>query len=217
MSIRLPCLKKRDEVLALIKESSLGKLNYTMGVDRGYDLGVLEFPFAMWQYGQVKPLELPGIDDSPKELLKPFNQVNAMYYFSEPGIVQFLSHYYQAMNEMGYYGYDIDPFEKYLPDTEDITWDFTLTPYGLDTTFNPNTLEFMHDFVQNRGDNMLYIYGEYDTWTATGVKITGPADALVMIQPKGYHGAHITAFPEEDQEKIYAKLSAWLGFTVPVK
>ena len=214
---QIAMFEKKDEVLALIKESSLGKMKFTMGIERGYDLGVLEFPFAMWQYGQVKPLELPGMDDSPKDLLKPFIQVNAMFYFSEPGIVQFLPHYYQAMNEMGYYGYDIDPFQKYLPDTVDITWDFTLTPYGLDTTFNPNTLEFMHDFVQNRGDNMLYIYGEYDTWTATGVKITGPADALVMIQPKGYHGAHIGAFPEEDQDLIYETLSRWLGFTVPVK
>jgi hypothetical protein len=215
---QIAMFEKKDEILDLVKESRIGKMKFTMGLDRGYDLGVLEFPFAMWQYGQVKPLDLPGMDNTPEELLQPFNRVNAMFFFSEPGIIQFLSHYYQAMNEMGYYGYDIEPFQKYLPDTTDITWDFTLTPYGLDTTFNPNTLKYLHDFVQNKGDHILYIYGEYDTWTATGVtKITGPADAMVAIQPKGYHGSQIRTFPEEQREKIYAKLSEWLGFTVPVK
>ena len=29
------------------------KWNFTMGVERGFDLAVLEFPFVMWQYGQV--------------------------------------------------------------------------------------------------------------------------------------------------------------------
>ncbi len=216
---QIALFEKKDEIMPIIKEAARKRnWNFTMGIERGFDLGVLEFPFAMWQYGQVKPLNLPGMDATPEELLKPYNQVNALYFFSEPGIIGFLPHYYQAMNEMGYYGYDIDPFKDYLPDTTDITWDFTLTPYGLDTTFNPNTLKFMHDFVQNRGDNILYIYGEYDTWTATGVtNITGPADAMVMILPKGYHGAMIGAFPEEQQQKIYAKLTEWLGFSVPVK
>ena len=218
LEYQIAMFEKKDEIMPLVREIAENRnWNFTMGIDRGYDLAVLEFPFAMWQYGQVKPLDLPGMEAAPEELLKPFNQVRAIFYFSEPGIVGFLPHYYQAMNEMGYYGYDVKPFQEYLPDTTDITWDFTLTPYGMDTTFNPNTLKYMHDFVQNRGDNMLYIYGEYDTWTATGVtKITGPADALVMIQPGGYHGARITAFPEEMQTKIYATLSRWLGFAVPV-
>ncbi|MCK5820315.1 MAG: aminopeptidase [Bacteroidales bacterium] len=216
---QIAMFEKKDQIMPIIKEmAEKRKWNFTMGIERGYDLAVLEFPFAMWQYGAFKPMSLPGKEADPEELLKPFYQVNALFYFSEPGIVGFLPHYYQAMNEMGYYGYDVKPFQKYLPDTVDITWDFTLTPYGIDTTFNPNTLKYMHDFVQNRGDNMLYIYGEYDTWTATGVtKITGLADALVMIQSGGYHGSHITAFPEKEQKKIFATLSRWLEMEVPVK
>ena len=207
--------KLMPEIQKLADEN---KWNFTMGIERGFDLAVLEFPFAMWQYGQIKPLELPGKNASVEELLLPFYKVNALFYFSEPGIVGYLPHYYQAMNEMGYYGYKVKPYKKYIPDTKPITWDFTLTPYDMDTTFNPKTLPFLHDFVQNKGDKMLYIYGEYDTWTATGVtEITGTADALVMIQPGGYHGARITAFPEEQQQKIYETLSKWLGMEVPVK
>ena len=214
---QLALFEKKAEIMPVIKEQAEKRnWTFTMGIDRGFDLAVLEFPFAMWQYGGFKPLELPGKEASVEELMKPFNRVGPLFYFSEPGIVGFLPHYYQAMNEMGYYGYNVKPFSKYLPDTTDITWDFTLTPYGIDTTFNPNTLKYLHDFVQNRGDHMLYIYGEYDTWTATGVtKITGPADALVMIQPGGYHGAHITAFPEEQKAIIFETLSRWLGMSVP--
>ena len=211
--------ENKDELMPLVKDlAEKQKWNFTMGIERGFDLAVLEFPFAMWQYGQVKPLDLPGKKASQEELLNPLNRVSALYFFSEPGIIDFLPHYYQAMTEMGYYGYEVKPFKKYLPDTRPITWDFTLTPYGIDTTFNPKTLEFLHDFVQNKGDKMLYIYGEYDTWTATGVtETTGPADALVMILSKGYHGASIQAFPVEEREKIYETLSRWLGFEVPVE
>lgn len=211
--------ERKKDLMPMVRDlAEKNKWIFTMGIERGFDLAVLEFPFAMWQYGQVKPMSLPDIQATPEELLKPLNTVSALYYFSEAGIINFLPHYFQAMNEMGYYGYDITPFTKYLPDSTNITWDFTLTPYGLDTTFNPNTLKYLHDFVQNRGDHILYIYGEYDTWTATGVtQITGPADALVMIQPKGYHSAHIKAFPEDQQAKIFATLKRWLGMEVPQK
>ena len=209
---QIALFEKKEEIMPLIKEiSEKRNWDFSMGLSRGYDLGVLEFPFAMWQYGSFKPLDLLGIDAEPDELIKAFNKVNALFYFSEPGIKQFLPHYYQAMNEMGYYGYDVKAFQKYLEDKDPITWDFTLTAYNMDTTFNPVTLPFLHDFVQNRGDNILYIYGEKDTWTATGVKLSGPADALVMILPGGYHGARISAFPEEQRKKIYDTLERWLG------
>jgi hypothetical protein len=216
---QIALFENKDKLMPLVEEMAENQnWTFTMGIERGFDLAVLEFPFAMWQYGQVKPMDLPGKDASPEELLKPLNRVSALYFFSEDGIVDFLPHYYQAMTEMGYYGYDVKPFKKYLPDRQPITWDFTLTPYGIDTTFRPGTLEYLHDFVQNKGDHILYIYGEYDTWTATGVtEITGSADALVMIQPEGYHGARIQAFPGEDQEKIYATLTRWLGMAVPAE
>ncbi len=216
---QITLFKNKEKLMPEIRKmADENKWNFTMGIDRGFDLAVLEFPFAMWQYGQIKPLDLPGKKASIEELLLPFYKVNALFFFSEPGIVGFLPHYYQAMNEMGYYGYKVKPYKKYIPDTEPITWDFTLTPYGIDTTFNPKTLPFVHDFVQNKGDKMLYIYGELDTWTATGItEISGTADALVMIQPGGYHGARIAAFPEDQREKIYETLSRWLGMEVPAK
>ena len=211
--------ERKAELMPLMEAWAVrAKWTFPMGMERAYDLAVLEFPFAMWQYGRPKPMELPQMNGSADDLMKAMKGTNALYYFSDAGIKGFLPHYYQAMNEMGYYGYDVRPFRKYLKDTDPITWDFALTPYGLDTTFNPKTLPFLHDFVQNQGDQILYIYGELDTWTATGVtKITGQADAMTMILKGGYHGASIRAFPEDEREKIYAKLSSWLGFKVPVE
>ena len=210
--------RKKELMPAMEAWAEQAKWTFTMGMDRAYDLAVLEFPFAMWQYGRPKPLDLPARDASVENLMKPMRATNALFYFSKPGLENFLAHYYQAMTEMGYYGYDIHPFRKYLSDKHDITWDFALTPFGLDTTFSDKTLPFLHDFVQNKGDHILYVYGELDTWTATGVtKITGPADALVMILKDGHHGATIRAFPEEERQRIYDTLTRWLGFGVPVE
>ncbi len=216
---QITLFEKKKEMMPLVEEYCRNK-NWTfpMGLDRAYDLNVLEYPFALWQYGVLKPMSLPGASAPVKELFEAMVPVTDLMWFSDNGMRQFLPHYYQAMTEMGYYGYDVKPFAKYLKDTEPITYDFTLLPYGLDTTFNPKVLPFLHDFVQNKGDHILYVYGELDTWTATGVtNITGPADALSMTLKGGHHGSSIRAFPAEERQKIYDTLSRWLGFKVPVE
>lgn len=216
---QIALFKKKKKIMPLVEEYCAGKKwTFPMGIDRAYDLNVLEYPFALWQYGVKKPMDLPGQDASAKELFDMMIPVTDLNWFSDKGLKDFLPHYYQAMTEMGYYGYDVKPFSKYMSDKTYITYDFALTPYGLDTTFNPKTLLFLHDFVQNKGDKILYIYGELDTWTATGVtRITGPADALVMILKGGHHGSGIRAFPAEEQQKMYDTLGRWLGFRVPVE
>lgn len=216
---QITLFERKKELMPLVQKYCDDKRwTFPMGIDRAYDLNVLEFPFALWQYGRTKPMDLPGKEAPAKEIFDALVPITDLMWFSDRGLRQFLPHYYQAITEMGYYGYDVKPFSKYLPDKAPITYDFALLPYGLDTTFNPKTLPFLHDFVQNRGDHILYIYGELDTWTATGVtKITGPADAMVAILKGNYHGSTIRAFPEEERNRIYAKLSEWLGFTVPVE
>jgi hypothetical protein len=218
-AFQIAFFERKSQLMPLMKEwADKSKWTFPMGLERAYDLSVLEFPFAMWQYGRPKPGDLPGMDGTAEQLISAMKATNALFFFSDSGLKAFLPHYYQAMTEMGYYGYDVKPFSKYLPDKQPITWDFSLTPYGLDTTFNPKTLQFMHDFVQNKGDHILYVYGGLDTWTATGVtKITGPADAMVAVLENGHHGATIRAFPEEERNRIYAKLSGWLGFRIPVE
>jgi len=126
---QIALFENKDKLMPEIEKlAEKRKWNFTMGIERGFDLAVLEFPFAMWQYGQIKPLDLPGNKASVEELLKPFNRVNVLFFFSEPGILNFLPHYYQAMNEMGYYGYKVKPYKKYIDDTQPITWDFTQPP-----------------------------------------------------------------------------------------
>ncbi|MCX6224946.1 MAG: S28 family serine protease, partial [Bacteroidia bacterium] len=138
---QIALFEKKKKIMPLVEEYCKKK-NWTfpMGIDRAYDLNVLEFPFAMWQYGVKKAMDLPGKEGKAKELFDMMMPVTDLMWFSDFGLKQFLPHYYQAMTEMGYYGYDVKPFKKYMNDKTFITYDFALTPYGLDTTFNPKTL-----------------------------------------------------------------------------
>ena len=62
--------KNKDELMPEIRKMAReNNWTFTMGIERGFDLAVLEFPFAMWQYGQVKPMDLPGEKASIEELL----------------------------------------------------------------------------------------------------------------------------------------------------
>ncbi|MCD6333545.1 MAG: aminopeptidase, partial [Bacteroidales bacterium] len=107
LAYQITMFERKKELLPLAKKwADAAGWTFTMGLDRAYDLAVLEFPFAMWQYGRPDPMTLPAKDASPEELMKAMKATNALFYFSEPGIKVFLPHYYQAMTEMGYYGYD---------------------------------------------------------------------------------------------------------------
>ena len=60
---------------------------------------------------------------------------------------------------------------------------------------------------------MLFIYGEYDTWSATAVELTEDAskrEVYKYIKPKGDHKTRIRHFNRENREEIYSIIDSWL-------
>ena len=65
--------------------------------------------------------------------------------------------------------------------------------------------------AKKEAERMIFIYGEYDPWTAVGIKdLVKNDNVYVFINPGNCHRSKIRNFPKEQQKKIMYLLSEWL-------
>ena len=175
---------------------------------------VLEFPFSFWQWGS-KCEDIPTQKATTKELFNYLKQVSGFYLFSDAGIHHYLPSFYQHMKELGYYGYDLAPVKDLLQDVK-VSSLKSFGPENVSMDYNPNYMKKVRDYLENKGNKILYIYGEYDPWGACAPNPKPEVDALKMTLKGGHHGTRIKHFSKEDQQKIYDKLQDWLGKDVKI-
>ena len=180
------------------------------GVEKAFEYCVLEYPFAFWQWKYVECSDIPGKSASPLELIKHMNKVAGFDYFEDKSIQKFQPFFYQVHDEMGYYDYELEPFEGYIQHLETADFRFTL-PEGYDPQLDLQQLRDLEMYIQNEADNYIFIYGEHDTWSATAVELCGRTNSQVFVNEDGSHRTRIKHFPEEIQEQIYDLIDEFLG------
>lgn len=206
---QIALFKNKKKILPLFEQLATEKgWEFKMGLDRAYDLSVLEYAFSFWQWGTKAEL-IPDPKAKPEVLFAHLKQANPFTFFEEKSIENVRPFFFQSMTEVGMYGYEVEPFKQYLSDTADVLFDFTMPP-GWQAKFNPETMLAVDRWVKNEGNNMLYIYGEYDAWSATAVELTTKTNAVKMVNPKGCHRTRIKSFPQQMQDSIYTVLELWL-------
>ncbi len=142
------------------------KFDYIGSLEKAYDLAVLEYPFAFWQGGNDCQ-ELPQVQNLD-QLTDDFLKISNINFFSDQMMKKFASHYYQAGTQMGYYGYDITPFKQYVSFTENPSAIFM--PQGTTTdSFDQSLILEVQKWLDTQANDILYIYGDIDTWSATRV------------------------------------------------
>jgi hypothetical protein len=205
-------LKNQELYLPAFREFSQEK-GYTYqlagGVEKAYEYCVLEYSFAYWQWGYVSKNMIPGRNASPEEVVKHMNRVGGFDYFSDQTILELRPFFYQALTEMGYYGYDLEAFGKYLQHVDNPIFTFTLSK-DMEAPFNEELSYQIQDFVTRDAENFIYIYGEYDTWSATAVSDTGDTNSKIFIKEGGSHRTRINNMPEEQKTEVYNTLNSFL-------
>jgi len=64
---------------------------------------------------------------------------------------------------------------------------------------------------------MLYIYGEYDPWSATAVEPSPNTNSISFVNPMGDHRTRIHSFPDDMRQMIYDTLEEWLDVEIELK
>lgn len=180
-----------------------------VSMEEALEYAVLEFPFSFWQWGG-KCEDIPSKNAPIEELFSYVNKIVGVSFYSDKTYYRLLPSYYQHMMELGYYGFDTTPVKDLIIVVHEPT-NMRFAPKDVSITYNPNYIKEVRDYVENKGNNILYIYGGYDTWGACAPTPKPNVDALKMVLEGGSHSTRIKDFSKEDQQKIYYKLQEWLG------
>ncbi|MDY0199428.1 MAG: S28 family serine protease [Tenuifilaceae bacterium] len=206
--------KRKEKLMPMLEQLAKDKnYKFGFGLSRAYDVNVLEYDFGFWQWGGLDCSQIPNATATDEELFNHWVNIASFTFIEDSGVDAVRPFFYQAMTEIGMYGYEVKPWSRFLSDTTNITFDFTM-PKGHKAIFDPEPMQRVNQWVQNDGNYMLYIYGEDDPWSATAVVPGEKTNAVRYIKSNGDHRTRIHSFPEETQKEIYSTLEEWLELEI---
>lgn len=197
--------------MMLEKADSAGMtFNRIGGPEKAFEYAVLEYDFAYWQWGNTSCDEII-LDAEPDSVFDQFFSISDISYFSDQGIKTFEPFFYQALTEIGYYGYRFDLFGDQLHYVSDSDMpDFTFSaPEGVELIYDYDLMKQVDEYVRD-ADNFIFIYGMQDTWSATGVQLSGNSNSLKIVKKGGDHRTRIRNLPEEQREMVLTTINEWI-------
>ncbi|HER07887.1 MAG TPA: aminopeptidase, partial [Bacteroides sp.] len=206
-------LKEQERLLPEFVEFSRENgysYDYAGGFEKAYEYCVLEYSFAFWQWGYATAGEIPGRRAGPRELIEHMNRVAGFDYFSDQFILEYQPFFYQALTEMGYYGYELEEFDKFILHVDNPVFTFTL-PDGLEYSFDGEISRKLQHYLEEEAENFIFIYGEYDTWSATAVNLDNGNGSKVFVKEGGSHRTRINNMPEAQKKLVYHTIAGYLA------
>jgi hypothetical protein len=184
------------------------------GNDAAFEYIVLEYPFAFWQWGFIPCEDIPDESASDSTLLNHLLAVSPLDYFSDEGIAGMWPFFYQALTQIGYYDYDTTGMGQYFDDVHDLTFSF-FNELDHKLKFKKKYMKRVDKFLKSDGNNMIYIYGENDPWSAPAfVPVPGQTNALKIVKPKGSHTTRIRNLPDDQKQLVLDTLENWLHLEI---
>lgn len=208
---QLEALKRKATLLPRF-EKYCSEKNYSFRapIEEIYDYSVLEYSFALWQWGT--PISsIPATTASDDEIFSHLLAISEPGYFTADS--PNASFFVQAARELGYYGYDIQPFKQYLSiqSSEGYLHRLMLPEELKDMPFDKTLSKKITKFLKKQDPKMIFIYGQNDPWTAAGVTwLKNKKNIHVFIQPNGSHLARISTLPEKEKKEVMELIKQWL-------
>ena len=208
---QLEALKLKATLLPRFEKYCTEK-NYSFRapIEEIYDYSVLEYSFALWQWGT--PISsIPATTASDDEIFSHLLAISEPGYFTADS--PNASFFVQAARELGYYGYDVQPFKQYLSiqSSEGYLHRLMLPEELKDMPFDNTLSKKITKFLKKQDPKMIFIYGQNDPWTAAGVTwLKNKKNIHVFIQPNGSHLARINTLPEAEKAKVMELINEWL-------
>ncbi len=209
-------LENREEILPLFEDRMNEKgYRFNLGLDKTFELAVLEYSFAFWQWGKLSCEDIPEPTSSAEELFKPLYTASSFNYFDSTSMIYYQPFFYQAYTEIGYYNYATEDFSDLLTEIKDeYQSNISFAPQNIELNFNKSLMNNINKYIQENGNNMLYIYGGNDTWSSTAVEIGSKTNAVKMVKKGGNHRTRINSFDGEEKELIFSTLEKWLDVKI---
>lgn len=206
-------LTQSDQIIPLLEWYVKGRnLDFSyLSLGEAYEFAVLELPFSFWQYGK-DCTKIPE-DEDMKTQVDYLLEIVGLDFFSDRDMANYGSHYYQSATQMGYYGYETEDFKgllKHLPYEPHPHAAFV--PGKIKTVWDGTLTNKAAKWIKENGNNMLYINGALDTWSATAVPRSKEVNSEWFFMEGKHHAtARIKNMTDQEKSLLLLRLEEWLG------
>jgi hypothetical protein len=209
-------LERRESLLPMF-EAWFPQNGYTLAHDlnKSFEGAVISYQPEFWESRRVSDIDqIPGNNATDQEILDHLEQVENFVGYSELGIDLAAPYYYQAYTEEGLEATNTDHLSDLLiTDQIDVLALFDEL-LGITPVYDPTIMNDIYDWVRNSGNNMIFLYGGNDPWTAGAVELTGSTNAIKVVNPGDNHSVFINNLPGADRALVISTLEQWLDLVI---
>ena len=213
-AIQREALNRRQAMLDLF-EAFADDTGYTYtlmgGLDPAFESIVMEIPFTFWQYsGENFCSTVPGIGASDQTIFQFISDFVGWWAVADVFFDIYGAYFYQAHSELGFPAVATDHLDDLLqhdpPSVEE-----GVPPPSSNPVFDLAVMPEIAQWVEGEGQRLMFIYGQYDPWTAGAFELGNAEDSFIFVDPGGTHGARITTLDPEDRNTALAIIHRWTG------
>lgn len=208
-------MDRKERLLPMLENMADAKdYHYNVDLSEIYDYCVMEYPFALWQWG-TPTSHIPGHDESDYEWFFHFSNISEPDYFTCPS--KFTPFHVQALRELGYYGYSNKGLKKQMKAKKTKGYlSRLMVPEQLqDIQFDDRLYKRTVKYLKENDPKHIFIYGEIDPWSASGVAdwldCSNKENMRVYVRPRGSHQTRIKHMPADMKADIMSRLTKWLS------
>jgi hypothetical protein len=189
---------------------AMGSSFMRLGTEKALEHTVLELPFGLWQYaGPSACQEIPQQGASAGAFWAFLESVGRINDFDDEDVVAYGPYYYQAATQLGYPKINETHVADLLKFPGTDTPDAYL-PDGAVATFDTAAMRDVDRWVKTEGERLLFIYGEWDPWSAAAFSLgDGSSDSFVLWVPGGNHGSKISQLPAAGNAVALDAVKRW--------
>jgi len=181
-----------------------------------FEHATIELTFAFWQYGNPEdPVfgckQVPSPTAPLAELQKFMTQINDPTGLNDEGITGFQPYYYQSAAELGAPASKLSHIQKLLQFPYQLE---QYLPEHKPVAYTDATMHDVKDWVAQQGQGLMFVYGEFDPWTAgayTDLNSAPGADNHWFQVTGGNHGSNFTILTGAAKDDAVAVIGRWLG------
>lgn len=178
----------------------------------GFEDKVLGYEWTYWQYRSGLTTEIPGPDATPETMMAHLDDAAILSRSSDEDTAFIIPWIYQASTEMGYPAMNYDHLQDLILFEQEGLHEYFERVYGFPVSYDPGPMLDIYRWVREEGNNLIFIYGSDDPWTAGAVELTGQTNALFFMHPGGDHGVRIADL--DQQALLLSTLEGWLGVQI---
>lgn len=168
------------------------KMHYNTlgGIGTAFEYAVLEYPFSFWQISDYTVNDIPAnnnLDTYYNHLAGALINQGIATFSDELGVSPYLPDSYMTY-QTGYYKYNIKPFKNYLHFIHGANPTPAFLPDSVPRKpYEPEFEKKIIAWLAEKGNNILYIYGARDTWSACKVEFNKNVNAKTFMLPNANH------------------------------